>query len=616
MYALEQLQQKTLAELKEIGWRLNVLPDGDRRRRQSWIDAITGINPPLLQLLETSPGVDFEPVQEPIMEAVETSPGVDVEPVQEPIMEAVEISPAASVEQSQEAIEVQAQEPPLESKFGRIVYPRPTQSAIEPAVTSPGVDVAVPEAIALAVKTSSGKNEQAQEWVDPEPPSREDYEFREQYDETLKEWRTAKEIGSSKTKNSPGVDIDLIEAQLQEPLLESSPESCDCPSCGAQHALYTDSERDYLGRLSIRCLHCSYSRFKNYPGAIRTLAQEAVLAKFDRTIYPQLVANPIVGTVETPPRVDLDDEVPECSNCFGDGYVEDEFGLVLFCQCNDPKLSYQKTQCAIAPVAKNLPDSRGKTSIAHQLLELFKSSTHIIENAPGVKTEETVSESAIVPAAEKLPRSESDPNPILTGIPLSDRFVARYSPPQSEHIHFKSDTDGQLSLLDFEVELVNEPPDPDDFASIEEFQEALACWDAENAEALTVSMDSMCQWALCPDEWYEPEPESLLLKASSMRELSPPVLECSVTSANFTIPTFDTWRDRANRQTDTDEPPDTGFFAKLPKPKPLFPPQAASQLPVTQERRTYPETIPKLFHRVAAGSSTQPGRSPPGGDAY
>jgi hypothetical protein len=113
--------------------------------------------------------------------------------------------------------------------------------------------------------------------------------------------------------------------------------------------------------------------------------------------------------------------------------------------------------------------------------------------------------------------------------------------------------------------------------------------------------------------------------------------------------------DRFNR---SDEPPDTGIFARLPKPKPpTFPPQSASwtqvgrkldtswtqfghkaqvspsqpkstpsqpqvnpkstpsQPQVNQASRNYPETIPKLFHRIAAGSSTQPARSPPGGDA-
>jgi hypothetical protein len=31
MYTLEELKQKSLKELKDIGWQLNVLPAGDRR---------------------------------------------------------------------------------------------------------------------------------------------------------------------------------------------------------------------------------------------------------------------------------------------------------------------------------------------------------------------------------------------------------------------------------------------------------------------------------------------------------------------------------------------------------------------------------------------------------
>ena len=84
---------------------------------------------------------------------------------------------------------------------------------------------------------------------------------------------------------------------------------------------------------------------------------------------------------------------------------------------------------------------------------------------------------------------------------------------------------------------------------------------------------------------------------------------------DFSIPTFGAWCDRSDRN---DEPPDTGVFARLPKPKPpKFPPQASQpkSAQVGRASRNYPETIPKLFSRVAAGSSTQPARSPPGGDA-
>ena len=211
---------------------------------------------------------------------------------------------------------------------------------------------------------------------------------------------------------------------------------------------------------------------------------------------------------------------------------------------------------------------------------------------------------AIVPAAKNLPRSESDLNPILTGIALSDRFLACSSPPQAEIFHFQSDPDGQLSLIDFKVQSEPEPPDPDDFDSLDAFREAIARWDWEHPTSssdhlpssqdndvssqdkpLEVSLDSFCEWAPCPDEWYEP---TALLEQSKVSELSL-TYKSSITS-DFTIPTFDAWCDRANRQTDTDEPPDTGIFARLPGPKPpKFPPGAIGY---TQPlSRNYPETI-------------------------
>jgi hypothetical protein len=82
---------------------------------------------------------------------------------------------------------------------------------------------------------------------------------------------------------------------------------------------------------------------------------------------------------------------------------------------NSPGVEVDPVEESIVP-AKNFPGSRSKASIAHQLLELFQSRAHIIEDSPGVKTEATVSESAIAPAAK---------NPILTGVIFSDRFLAR-----------------------------------------------------------------------------------------------------------------------------------------------------------------------------------------------
>ena len=398
MYSLEQLQQKNIKQLKEIGWQLNVMPEADKRCRQNWINALVGLNPPLLQLLENAPAASVEQVEEPIMETVDASPGVELEPVQEPPLE----FPAAAVE---------------------------------------------------------------------------------------------------------------------------------CPFCGAVHALYTD--KDCLDKPLIRCLHCHYCRIKNYPGSIRFEAQE-----------------PIRETVETFPAVEF-----------------------------DPLLG------AIVPAAETSSGSRLKASTAHQLLELFKSSAHIIEDSPGVKTEATVSESAIAPAAKISLDAESDQNPILTGITLSDRFLAHYSPPQAQIIHFQSDADGQLSLLNFEIESLDEPPDPDDFEFLDAFREALARWDCEHNEAspehnevnaehnepLQVSLDSFCLWAHCPHTWYEPSG----WHPSEVMELLR-VGDSSDTS-NFFIPTFGPLGNPTNRR-NSDEFSTAGVGARLPKPSlPSFPLMTACQ---------------------------------------
>jgi hypothetical protein len=432
MYVLEQLQQKSLKELKEIGWQLNVMPEADKRCRQNWINALVGLNPPLLQLLENSPAASVEQVEEPIMETVDASPGVELEPVQEPPLE----SPAAAVE---------------------------------------------------------------------------------------------------------------------------------CPFCGAVHALYTD--KDCLDKPLIRCLHCHYCRIKNYPGPIRFEAQE-----------------PIRETVETFPGVEF-----------------------------DPLLG------AIVPAAETSFGSRSKALTAHQLLELFKSSAHIIEDSPGVKTEATVSESAIAPAAKISLDAESDQNSILTGITLSDRFLAHYSPPQAQIIHFQSDADGQLSLLNFEIESVDEPPDPDDFESLDAFREAIARWDFEHNEVslehnevnpehnepLQVSLDSFCLWVHCPHTWYE----AIGLHLSEVMELLR-VGDSSDTS-NFFIPTFGALGDRTNRR-NSDEPSTAGVGARLLKPSPpSFPPMTACQ----PQLKRIPNAGQTQICCILAGSSTQPARSPPGGDA-
>ncbi|MEG4855663.1 hypothetical protein QUB10_32920 [Microcoleus sp. B5-D4] len=516
MYTLEQLEQKNLKELKEIGWQLNVLPDGDRRCRQNWIDALVGVQPPLLQLLEDSPVAEVEPVQE------------------------------------------------------------------------------------------------------------------------------------------------AIEVQDQEPLLESSPEAVECPSCGAAHALYTT--KDCLDKPLIRCLHCDYSRFKNYPGAIQLEVQEPPIeSKFGRIVYrivyPKPAVKPIAQNAETRSQLDRTESadvhnrrshpaesVRDSSGAKAEALGSKEGDRVLALAGNskavrggvlphqsielavtfndeqppnrgegkgriEPKVS----QSAIAPAA-NSPGFKSK-STAHQLLELFKSSAHIIPDSPAnEKVTETV-----------IGQTESAQNPTPTGCTLSAEFLARYSPPQTQIFHFQSELDGQLNLLDFEVESTDEPPDPDDFESLDAFQRAIALWDAQHPELIEIGLDSFCEWAPCPDEWYEPEP-------SEVMELSG-AGESSIT-CEFLIPVFDAWCDRAARQTDTDEPPnpedydsmfafwaaydawvskdddtdeppDTGIFARLPKPKPpSFPPMIVGKGDRANSIRKF-----------ARGATLAIGRAPPGGDA-
>ena len=628
MYTLLELESKTFGELKKIGYELDILPAGDRRRRQSWIDALVNVNPPLLALLEASPAGEV-PAQKLLRETVEKPPGAEV--------------------QHQES---------LESKFGRIAYPK---SAAKPIA----------------------QNEEARPHLD----------------------------------RIQGANVHNLGSHSAKP---------DGDSSGAKTEALGSQEGD---RVLAVARDCETDRGRVLPDQSIKLVNQA--------------QESIALVPETSPGVDLiDDELPECSNCFGDGYTEDEFGSIEFCkscQCKtEPKLSHQKTQRAIASAAKNLSDRSLKTSIAHQFLELFKSSARIIEDSPGVEVDRTLShqfllclkeghntlwydgknfvcekwsaktyckrgvgsakhqlrhhpevkrlgnlqvvenspadkklievqatepiepvaktspgfkvdrvEHPIIEMVETFPAAEveqtqeaiaqpveTDRNSILKGIVLSDRFIARYCPPQAEIIHFKSDTDGQLSLIDFEVQSVNEPPDPDDFESLDAFREAIALWEEQNPEPLDVSLDSMCEWAPCPHEWYEPKAENLPLKASSRIELSEQsqVMEllrggesCSDTS-EFFIPTFGSLGDRFKGR---DEPPDTGLFARLPKPKPpTFPPQAiwlksvspseskSAQVSLSQPKSArHPETIPKLFHCVVAGTNNQPARSPPGGDA-
>jgi len=111
-YTAVQLQSKTFGQLKSIARELDIVPTADRRCRQNWIDALVGVNPLLLQLLEVSPaGEEVEPVAPgAIAPAVKTK-----KRAQKPIAPTAENSPGVKTKKrAQKPIEVQATEPRAE----------------------------------------------------------------------------------------------------------------------------------------------------------------------------------------------------------------------------------------------------------------------------------------------------------------------------------------------------------------------------------------------------------------------------------------------------------------------------------------------------------------------
>lgn len=182
------------------------------------------------------------------------------------IAEALEVFPTAEVEPTESAIEEVLEVPPgvkLSDKFLATYPPYFGEVQYKAEVT--------------------GQLNLLEPIADSEPPDPDDFDSLAAFDKAMTRW----------------VDSDLIESQLNEPLAESLPEALDCPSCGAGHGLFIN--RDRLDRFVINCLHCAYSRSKNYPGAIRTLAQEsaAFYSKGDRSVCaarppPQIPASNVL----------------------------------------------------------------------------------------------------------------------------------------------------------------------------------------------------------------------------------------------------------------------------------------------------------------------------------
>lgn len=347
--------------------------------------------------------------------------------------------------------------------------------------------------------------------------------------------------------------------------------------------------------------------------AIEIQAQEPIKSKFGRIVYPKLATEPIAQNAEITPELDRAESADVHNRRSHPAEPDgDSSGA------QTETLGNQKGDRVLA-VAGNGQTDRGRVLLDRpdELVATFNDEQPPNRGDGKGRIEPELSQSAIARTAKFTPGIELDPSRARhQWITFSARFLALY-PPYFGEVNYKADATGQLNFL--EPETTEEPPDPDDFEGMFAFWAAYDAWcertddDSEQFEPLEISLTSMCEWAPCPDDWYEPiietnETVSCTLEISSMLEL--PILfdicanEKSSSTCKFSIPTFDAWCDRPNRQNDKDEPPDTGIFARLPGPKPpKFPPMVVA----AGDRSSI-----KQFARSAILLS---GRAPPGGDA-
>ncbi|MEG4964466.1 MULTISPECIES: hypothetical protein [unclassified Microcoleus] len=572
MYTLESLQQKNLKELKEIGCQLDVLPEGDRRCRQNWIDALVGVQPPLLQLLEASPAEVVEPVQE-----------------------AIEV-------QATEPIEIQA----LASfQIGDLVKSVSQRWGIENKSLT-GTVILVHQSGGVRVDFGSGGT------FDYSRPGLKDLELIKKPIEVQAQEPIKEEL------------FDL------EELFER--DSTDCPACGSVDSLYAVRSQEYAnGFWDIHCDQCysgcSTDRLPLCLGEceIEVQAQEPPIeSKFGRIVYSRSVESAIAQTEKTTTG-ETDGNTPKtdgsttatlvrlCAPSHHPGADTAELhGSSGGIESSNPQ---HKEGNRVLEVAGDSERDKGR-ALRSQPIEL--AAIYNDEQPPNRGDGKGRVESAIAPAAKKSLDAEADCSQSLPGITFSPRFLATY-PPYFGEVHYKAEATGQLNLLEPETD--GEPPDPDDFELLEDFKRAIALWDAKHEvnpidnEPLDIALDSFCLWAPCPDDWYEPA-----AKSSSTCE--------------FLIPVFDAWCDRQN-DSDEPPDTGIGARLPGPKP-PKFPPGAIGQsrdsdipnagqahtkrIPITYQLHTNHSlsgrqtNIYCITYCMAAAGSSQLGRSPPGGD--
>ncbi len=648
MYTLEQLQQKTLKELKEIGWQLNVLPAGDRRCRQNWIDALVGTNLPLLKLLETSPGVEVDRVSE----AIEIQR-------QEPIEEFLDLNQLWQLEQPDcpacGGIYSLGARWSQEYAHGFwIIYCQKCEStcscSIEqlPACLSGDDDdddedelpITEPELL-ITEPIEVQRQEPFELGLDEKLPSEDEARsIVAQYfiSTALRKIRNAPPLARV---FSPGQHVRIIEVVV------GSRNSQFCGSIGivAEHNfnVWVWVELDGGGRKIVICRPKELELIE-LVAEESAAKQEPIESKFGRIVYPKVAAELIApaaknltsgGINETRPNTDRTGSADLYQRCLHSTQPDGNNSGI-----ETETLGSRKGDRVLAVPGDSQADRR--RVLPNQSNELTatiftdEQSPNRGDGLGGVESEVKVSQSAIALDAKISVGVEADrplePMKIPPGVALSLRFLSFYSPPQSESICYKADIDGQLSLLDFEVQSEVEPPDPDDFESLDDFRNAIALWDIEHPESLEVSLDSFTYQA-----HYELAEPSEVMEFSSAILAKGCVNESSSTY-NFSIPTFDAWCDRTNRNS-SDEPPTAGVGARRPKPKPpSFSPMVvaagdrtnrnSSDEPLTAgvgARRPKPKPPSFLPMVVAAGDRFSikrfvrsaiilSARAPPGGD--
>ena len=524
MYTLEELRDKTFKELKALGYQLNALPDGDKRCRQNWIDAIAGVNPPLLALLEESAPADSD--SSGAIE-VQTSPG------------------AIEVQTSPGAIEVQASPGAIDS--------RPTQKPQK-------------YRFFLCLKNEGntlwydGKDFVCERWSAKIYCTRGIGSAKYQL-QSRPEVRRAGNVLQVVEIFPSGTETNLVQEELTESkfgriaypragsksiaqLPKTSPGVEDIQ--GQNHAEPNGIGTEQNGTHEIAIGSGIHQQCLNTAqpdgGNDGTQTQTPRSQKGDRVLET-------AGNGQAVERRPLPRESTELTALFNDDRPPNRGDNGRDRLESEPKLS----QSAIELVAENLRSVDSQTLTAHQLL---------LEQLRSRRT------------------SEDFPT-------LSDSFLARYLPPQSEKIHYLPDSDGQLGLFDFDVEVADEPPDPDDFDCMSAFWVAYDAWEARADECEQFS------------EYCAP------LELPSMAVTNETIETVSGTSESsstceFLIPVF-AESDRA----DNDEPPTAGAGVRRPLPKP---PTFGPVMVVAGDRTN---SINKFARRAIHLS----GRAPPGGDA-